>query len=441
MTLWIVLTIMTALAAVAAAAPFLRRIDEPKPRHSEDAKVYRDQLKEIEREQAAGLVDAPAAEEARREIARRLIIAEREAPMPAGKKAHGDRSFAAIGVASVVAIGSTILYANIGSPDVPSQSQHDRMPRAAVESGTQPGAAGDGAGDAGDGAATEQLSSERQAAGTVADMIDKLAQKLKDNPKNPEGWRMLGWSYFSQDRYEDAAAAYANAIEQSPAIGALKTARGEALVRAANGSVTDESAGLFEQAIKQDTKDSRARFFLGLKKEQAGAKAAALDDWISILNGATASEPWVEDLTQRVTSLAGELKVDLSNRLNAKPAPGAARGGVLDLIQTAPGAPAPPVASPSTEKGPSAEAVKKAEAMSDADRTAMIRGMVDGLEARLDKAPRDADAWIKLIRSRNVLGETDAAKASLDKALAAFSDAPEEKGRIAAAAKELGITN
>jgi len=38
------------------------------------------------------------------------------------------------------------------------------------------------------------------------------------------------------------------------------------------------------------------------------------------------------------------------------------------------------------------------------DRAAMIQSMVDSLARRLEQSPRDADGWIKLIRSRVVLG-------------------------------------
>ena len=69
----------------------------------------------------------------------------------------------------------------------------------------------------------------------------------------------------------------------------------------------------------------------------------------------------------------------------------------------------------------------------------MIRGMVDRLAERLEKSPRDAEGWIKLIRSRSVLGETDKAKAALQKAWEVFADAPAEQERIAAAAKDLGV--
>jgi cytochrome c-type biogenesis protein CcmH len=78
--------------------------------------------------------------------------------------------------------------------------------------------------------------------------------------------------------------------------------------------------------------------------------------------------------------------------------------------------------------------------MPPADRVAMIRGMVDGLASRLEQTPRDADGWIKLIRSRLVLGEGELAKQALARGVAAFADDAPERDRIAAAAQELGVS-
>lgn len=66
--------------------------------------------------------------------------------------------------------------------------------------------------------------------------------------------------------------------------------------------------------------------------------------------------------------------------------------------------------------------------------------MVDGLAARLEQSPRDAEGWIKLMRSRVLLSEPDQAKQALERALAIFADAPQERSQIAAAARELGVT-
>jgi cytochrome c-type biogenesis protein CcmH len=78
--------------------------------------------------------------------------------------------------------------------------------------------------------------------------------------------------------------------------------------------------------------------------------------------------------------------------------------------------------------------------MQPADRMAMIQGMVDRLAERLSQSPRDVDGWIRLMRSRQVLGEADAAAQTLRMALDVFKDAPQEQERISAAGRELGLS-
>jgi cytochrome c-type biogenesis protein CcmH len=73
------------------------------------------------------------------------------------------------------------------------------------------------------------------------------------------------------------------------------------------------------------------------------------------------------------------------------------------------------------------------------DRAAMIQGMVAGLADRLQRSPRDADGWIKLIRSRMVLGETELAKQALTHGLEVFADDKQQRDRIAGAAQQLGL--
>jgi cytochrome c-type biogenesis protein CcmH len=69
----------------------------------------------------------------------------------------------------------------------------------------------------------------------------------------------------------------------------------------------------------------------------------------------------------------------------------------------------------------------------------MIRGMVDRLAARLETSPNDENGWLRLVRSRMVLGEKDAAGAALGKALEAFAGDASARARLTAAARELGI--
>jgi cytochrome c-type biogenesis protein CcmH len=76
----------------------------------------------------------------------------------------------------------------------------------------------------------------------VNTMIERLVARLKTTPKDVEGWRMLGWSYFNMQRYDEAAAAYAKAVELDPNSGEFKRLYEEAKARAAQ-SVKSESAG------------------------------------------------------------------------------------------------------------------------------------------------------------------------------------------------------
>jgi cytochrome c-type biogenesis protein CcmH len=67
----------------------------------------------------------------------------------------------------------------------------------------------------------------------------------------------------------------------------------------------------------------------------------------------------------------------------------------------------------------------------------MIRGMVDGLAARLAEDGNDLEGWLRLARSRQVLGEMDKARAALDQAEMNFKDDQAAMARIAEARTQL----
>lgn len=91
------------------------------------------------------------------------------------------------------------------------------------------------------------------------------------------------------------------------------------------------------------------------------------------------------------------------------------------------------------DDGPSAEKITTPEAMPEPERDAAIRSMVDGLARRLENSPRDVDGWIHLMRSRVVLGETEAAATAFRKAREVFVEDLAASGKIMAAASELGL--
>jgi len=413
MTLWIVLTVMTSAAAVLVSAPFLRRLDERRAAQSSGVEVYRDQLREIEREEAAGLIENAQAALAAGEIKRRMLAADRTAlaERPAQPLSP---SFAIMTVAGFVVFGSVTLYATLGRPDLPAS-----VPAAmAIAQSKKALTAGpENIADA------TAKTSEAPAIASVDDMISRLVQRLNKTPGDAEGWRMLGWSYFHTDRYDEAVKAYAKAAELRPDDAAFQASYGEAIVRASDEKVTPEAKAAFDKAQKLDPKEPRSRFFAGLVLEQQGDKTAALESWVALLKDAGPSDDWAPDLRQRAADLGKEIKASLSPQLASDVA-------ALSRVPT----------TQNAERGPTSADVQAAASMSEEDRNAMVRRMVDGLANRLTQSPQDAEGWIKLIRARMVLKEPEAAKEALKQAMLAFSGANDEQARVLAAARELGVT-
>lgn len=437
MLLWMILTVICSAAAVLVAAPFLRRLDAP--RTPGDIDVYRDQLAEVDREVEAGVLPETEAAPIRLEIKRRILAANDGQGQAIRRYSEFEYNIAAVAVTGLVVLGSVLLYGQMGRPETPPAA-HARWDadQPAAAGPLDPDAASSQAGAQGDSAGP----SVGPSVGTVDDMIAQLEARLEKSPDDVRGWQMLGWSYLNTSRYEDAARAYAKAIALDPKSPELRTAHGEALVRAAADVVTPEALAAFESAVALDPKDARARYFKGLAKHQSGKTAEAVADWIGILNDTDPSEPWWSELRQQTADTAqtsGIATPDLPQGPEPTRPSTSATGSDATAPSPAAALPAPPAAAPAPGRGPTAADMAEGEAMPPAARDAMIRKMVDGLATRLKASPRDRDGWIKLMRSYSVLGEAAKARSALDAALAAFSDSETDRQALAAAARDLGI--
>jgi len=437
MVLGVILTVVISIVAAIVSALSLRRYDQEKVATSEgDISACIDQLTELEKKAAAGTIDGNEADVTRADIKRRILSAGRTEKLDRARLSLSKRNLAVVAVAGIAIVGSFGLHAwnndlanSITSMQLGSRNSTSVVDQlAAATAALPPGPLFLQNQQRG------RVQGQQQATlGSVEEMIDRVVQRLKRNPKDVEGWRVLGWSYFNTDRFEESSAAYAKAIELSPNNAELRSAYGEALVRAAAGNVTDEAKAVFERTLQLNPADSRAHFFIGLSKEQAGDKMSALNDWIAILNHGDSSEPWFADLTQRANKLGQDVGVDVSSLLHRGNAE--TTGGVLGSLEKQQSA--APDAARKTE--PTAEDVRNAEAMAPTDRAAMIRGMVDRLAARLEETPNDVEGWIKLIRSRKILGENDAAEEALHRALDIFKGAPQEQEKIVTVGHGLGL--
>lgn len=391
---WIFATMLIGVAALFAARPFLRNSNV---REESDirAQLYRSNLDEIESDEAQGFTSSSEAEALRVEAQRRLLAAsnqqpEREREMPLSQ------TTAAVVIAGLVIAGGVSLYALEGQPALPSAPATKHQ---VVASNAAPAASNANASQVGD----------------VDSMVTQLAARLENDPDNADGWRMLGWSYFNLQRFRESADAYARAVALAPDNAGYQAAYGEALVMAAAGFVTDDALAAFEKTISLQPDNPRARFFKGLALDQAGDPEGALSIWIDMVNGAPPGAEWVPDLRKRIVERSSEVGVDISGRLTD----------------------APPAQQ--EKRGPTVADIQAAMEMPSNDRNAMIEGMVASLAARLQENPNDPDGWIRLIRSKMVLGRPDEAQSHLNSAISAFANQPETKARIIAEAKNLGV--
>jgi cytochrome c-type biogenesis protein CcmH len=273
-----------------------------------------------------------------------------------------------------------------------------------------------------------------KATAEIAALITGLEKKMAATPNEPQGWQMLGWSYFQTGRYADAVTAYGKAVALKPDGAGYQSAYGEALVQVAEGNVTPAAEAAFAKAKAQDGKDARARYFLGLARQQRGDAKGALDDWLGLLADSPADAPWLPQLRGVIDETAKAAGIDVSARVAAIVPPTSGGAAVAP----------PPVAGAAAmagaaAPGPTAEQVAGAQQMAPADQQAMIKGMVDRLAGKLAANPRDEAGWLRLMRARMVLGEGAEAAKARDAAVAAFAGDAAAQGRIRAAASELGI--
>ena len=259
----------------------------------------------------------------------------------------------------------------------------------------------------------------------VDTMISHLADRLKANPNDGEGFRMLGWSYVMTGHPDQAIAPYRRALSLLPDNASVHEGYGEALVGVAQSTVTEDARQEFTRAVAINPAEPRARYFLALWQAQHGQQRQALDKWIALSNEGPADAPWQSDVRHQIDATAGKLGVDVSGRLKAPaaiaaaPAVAPAAGGALPVLD--------------------ANVAAAGERMSDAGRQEMVGQMVERLATRLKSHPSDPDGWIALLRSRMVLHQGEQARGDLVVARRALASTPADLTRVETAARGLGV--
>jgi cytochrome c-type biogenesis protein CcmH len=435
MALWFVFVLMTAAAAFAVLWPLARN----KPvRLGGDVAVYRDQLDEIQRDRASGLIGDAEAEAARVEVSRRLIAAAdaADAERPADAKSSLlQRRITAIAGLVLLPAGAFALYLTLGSPDLPGEPLALRM----------------------------QAPKDTN---DIQTMVAEVESHVAKNPNDGKGWEVLGPVYMRLGRYDDAVRAWHNAIAINGSNAEREANYGEAVVAAANGVVTDEAKAAFDRALKIYPQDVMARFYMGMAADQDGKRAEAEKIWNDLIAGAPPDAPWVEvvrralarntpaggaaapavaaegapadhDVNAMVERLAERLKKDGADvqgwlqlvrsyrvlgqndkmQVALADARKALAGDADRLKQFNDGVEAATSAAPVAPAAPQAAAVPQASPAQDQSIVAMVQRLAD----RLKKDGSDVNGWLQLVRSYRVLEQPDKMQAAIADARKAFA--------------------
>ena len=346
-----------------------------------DMSVYRDQLAEVERDLARGVIAPEEAGRLRVEISRRILALDRQRAAGEGG-ARGPRLAVPL-LAALAAAGAVALYARLGTPEMPDMPMSGRLAAAEDLRAARPTQA----------AAEAAVPPETVAPDPeFAALMDKLRASTEDHPDLAEGFRLLATYEARLGNFAAAARAKAHYISLLPPAQVSADDQAELtdlLIRAAGGIVTADAEAAIAATLQRDPVNGTARFYQGLMEFQTGRPDRAFGIWRVLLERGPQDAPWIPYLRDNIATVAALAGVDY----------------------------APPAALP----GPSAADMAAAADMSGEDRSAMIRGMVEGLEARLADGGGSPAEWARLIGALGVLGEGDRALAARDAARAAYA--------------------
>ncbi len=232
----------------------------------------------------------------------------------------------------------------------------------------------------------------------LENLVAQVEAHLEKNPTDGRGWSVLAPVLARLGRYDDAIRAFRNSIAYNGDSAERRSDLGEALAGSAGGVVTAEAKAEFERAVALNADDAKANYFLGLAAEQDGRNTDAASIWRAMLAKAPPDAPWRPLVQAALVRVGGPAAPTLSN-----------------------------------------DAMAAAKDMNEADRGAMIRGMVDRLATRLKQNGDDVEGWLRLVRAYMVMGERDKAVSALSDARQAVANDAERLRQLNEGLKNLGL--
>lgn len=264
----------------------------PVSRQAANVAIYRDQLRELEADLAAGTLAQADFERSRAELEARLLedAGQPEAAQPA--PAAGRRLALVMGCA--IPLLALTVYLVVGNPGTLSRELEH-------------------------GATVQQLET----------MVERLAARLRENPDDADGWALLGRSYAALGRFGESADAYAKAAVRAPRDAQLLVDFADALAMARGQRLQGEPEKLIQRALEIDPNNLKGLALAGTVAFERRDFARAAAYWQRMLPLVPADSEDARTIQQNVAEareLAANSKavqgtVTLSPKLSGRASP------------------------------------------------------------------------------------------------------------------------
>lgn len=367
MIFWAFAAVFAGVTTLAFLWPLLRHSDGALDRADGAIAIFRDQLGEVDRDMERGLISEAEAANARVEIKRRMIAADRtrSAAFKDGSAGRG----LLIAFALATPLAGAALYMQLGAPGVASVPFKDRE-------------------------------AEQKEAQNLTKLTAQLRSKLESEADGGEtrGWDLLATTYSNMGRFGDAAYAYSQIVNREDATSATWSQYAEVLISAENGVVTKLAEEAISKALELDPNNPAGTYYRAVALDQAGQTLDARTMLLARIAQEQAEVPWMAVFLRE------------ANRMGA--------GFNLDLVALPD--------FPDAPRGPTSGDIAAASDLSEEERQDFIRNMVGNLAARLKDEPGNLKGWLQLARAYSVLGRDEDALAALHSAKKLTDNLPED---------------
>lgn len=407
---WIICAALAVLVATLFVLALLRGRIEAEHPATFDLRIYRDQLREVERDLARGVLGTEDAERTRAEVGRRVLAANAQLEN-ASKGTDQPRRLtlgaAALSSAAIIA-GGLALYAAIGAPgqgDLPHAARmaaaddaYENRPSQEAYLARLPSLP------------TPEPDEEYTA------LISRLRAAVAENPDDLQGQSLLATNEARLGNF-DAARTAQRAVIRIKGQGATAEDHitlAQLYVTEAQGYVSPKAEAALRSALEVTGDHPVPRYFLGQMWLQNDRPDRAFRLWSRLLSEGPETAPWIEPIRAQIDDIAWLAGIEYT-------------------------APEPGSSAPRALPGPSAEEIEDASDMSPAERMEMIEGMVSSLSQRLATEGGTPDEWSRLIAAYGALGNSGQAAAIWQEAQKVFAERPDALETVRRGAQRAGV--